>query len=74
MVPINLEAEFAAYVKACYGDRALPPEQVREIEQAFLSGIHVLNEIVDKAGSRYGTMWLRDALRVRLTVLGSFPA
>ncbi len=74
MVPIDLQSEFAMYMRGCYGNRALPPQQVREVEQAFLSGIHVLNEIVDKAGSRYGTMWLRDALRVRLTELGSIPA
>lgn len=74
MVPINLQSEFETYMRACYGDRTLPPQQIREVEQAFLSGVHVLNEIVDKAGSRYGTMWLRDALRVRLTELGSFQA
>ena len=39
----TMEAAYDAYRKACYGDTDLPPEQIRETKQAFLSGIHWLN-------------------------------
>ena len=34
---------YEEYRKACYGVSPLPPAQVRETKQAFLSGIHWLN-------------------------------
>lgn len=39
MVPISLQGEFQNYMRACYGDRELPAQQRREVEQAFLSVI-----------------------------------
>lgn len=75
MVPISLQSEFENYMRACYGNRirALPDQQVREVEQAFLSGIHVLNELVAERGDGYGTDCLRQALTDRLRTLGSLP-
>jgi hypothetical protein len=73
MVPISLQGEFQNYMRACYGDRELPAQQRREVEQAFLSGIHVLNELVADRGDGYGTDWLHQALADRLRTLGSLP-
>jgi hypothetical protein len=73
MVSISLESEFENYIRACYGDRPLPAQQVCEVEQGFLSGIHVLNELVAEHGDGYGTDWLRQALEDRLRTLGSLP-
>lgn len=39
----SMEAAFQEYRRACYGDCELPPAQVRETKQAFMSGIHWLN-------------------------------
>jgi hypothetical protein len=39
----TLNEAFDEYRKACYGGKPLPPTQVKEIHQAFLSGIHWLN-------------------------------
>ncbi len=38
----TLEDAFASYRMACYGEQSLPPQQVQEVKQAFLSGIHWL--------------------------------
>lgn len=42
-----LQDAFATYCRACYGVAPLPLAQVREIRQAFLSGVHWLNELDD---------------------------
>lgn len=73
MFPISLQSEFENYMRACYGDRQLTVQQVREVEQAFLSGIHVLNELVALRADAYGPEWLRQALTDRLRTLGSLP-
>ena len=39
----TLKAAYHEYRKSCYGACDLPPAQVRETMQAFLSGIHWLN-------------------------------
>lgn len=66
---MDIQEEFAKYRKACYGDRELTPLQSREVEQAFLSGIHVTccNK-VDYIGST-----LFNNIVERLTELQSFP-
>ena len=38
----TLKAAYHEYRKACYGECDLPPAQVRETMQAFLSGVHWL--------------------------------
>ena len=38
----SLSDGYDEYRKACYGDCELPPAQVRETKQAFLSGVHWL--------------------------------
>ena len=38
----TLKAAYHDYRKACYGECDLPPAQVRETMQAFLSGVHWL--------------------------------
>lgn len=38
----TLKAAYHDYRKACYGVAPLPPAQVRETMQAFLSGVHWL--------------------------------
>lgn len=39
----SLSNAFAEYRKACYGDSVLSEIQIKEVRQAFLSGIHWLN-------------------------------
>jgi hypothetical protein len=39
----SLNEGYKEYKKACYGVCDLPPAQVRETKQAFLSGIHWLS-------------------------------
>lgn len=39
----DLEAAFLKYMKACYGGQMVNLIQIREVRQAFLSGIHWLN-------------------------------
>lgn len=39
----KLEAGFKRYRVACYGNVTLPEAQLKEIRQAFFSGIHYLN-------------------------------
>jgi hypothetical protein len=39
----SLNDGYEEYRKACYGVCDLPPSQVRETKQAFLSGIHWLS-------------------------------
>jgi len=53
---------FEEYLKACYGDRELPPTQLYEVRQAFFSGIHWLNTFDD-----YDPDELTKALRALLT-------
>jgi len=36
----ELELAFEEYKQACYGNFDLPPEQLKEIRQAFFSGVH----------------------------------
>lgn len=39
----ELEEAFFEYRMACYGDATLDATQLKEVRQAFLSGIHWLN-------------------------------
>lgn len=39
----TLNTAFDEYRQACYGDRNLPDVQLKEVRQAFFSGIHWLN-------------------------------
>jgi len=39
----ELELAFEGYKQACYGNFDLPPEQLKELRRAFLSGVHWLN-------------------------------
>lgn len=54
----SLKAAYHEYRKACYGDCDLPPAQVRETMQAFLSGVHWL-----ATRDCYAPVELQDALR-----------
>ena len=55
----DLEAAFAEYRKACYGDSELHPMQKNEVRQAFFSGIHWLNGQMYKydADALVGVLW-----------------
>lgn len=35
---MSIQAEFSNYCRACYGKRELSSDQLKEIEQAFLTG------------------------------------
>lgn len=72
MGAIDLDRELSEYMAACYPGHVLPGRQIREVEQAFLSGMHALNEIVALQGNGYGPSWLRDAIRVKLMAMGCF--
>jgi hypothetical protein len=54
----SLKDAYDKYRRACYGVRNLPPEQVRETKQAFLSGVHWL-----ATRDSYDPVELQDALR-----------
>lgn len=43
----TLEEAFAVYRTACYGNADLHPTQLREVRQAFFSGMHYLNTRLD---------------------------
>ena len=57
--------EFARYMAACYGRRDVPPQQRKEVEQAFLSGMHTLN-----CNSGTPVEGLTEAIRSRLIKVG----
>lgn len=59
---------FADYRKACWGSMQLNPVQLKEIEQAYLSGMHELNRFILHSEP------LREALEARLNELGCFPS
>jgi hypothetical protein len=54
----SLKDAYDKYRRACYGVCDLPPEQVRETKQAFLSGVHWL-----ATRDSYDPVELQDALR-----------
>lgn len=54
----KLEAAFNRYRVACYGSEMLPAAQLKEIRQAFFSGIHYLN-----CRSDYFVHEVKDACR-----------
>lgn len=56
---------FADYRKACWGSMQLNPVQLKEIEQAYLSGMHEVNRFM------LANDELREALEARLLELGS---
>lgn len=40
---LELKQAWEVYRQACYGNAKLPERQLKEVRQAFLSGIHWLN-------------------------------
>lgn len=36
----SIERALAEYMAACYGDSPIPEDQVRQVRQAFLSGVY----------------------------------
>lgn len=64
---------FGTYCRACYGSAPLPPAQVREIRQAFLSGVHWLNELDDYEPGAVGSA-LREILGADNPAIAKAPA
>jgi len=54
----SLKSAYHEYRKACYGVCDLPPAQVRETMQAFLSGVHWL-----LTRDSYDPVEMQDSLR-----------
>jgi hypothetical protein len=59
-----IERSFRDYRTACYGQRELSPPQEKEIEQAYLSGMHELNRM------RLHCEELKRAIVARLIEIG----
>ncbi len=64
----NLRIEFQEYRQACYGDQEISDGPLREIEQAFLSGIHLaLNRPLLKPNM----ISIQKQIKARLLELGA---
>lgn len=63
---MDVEAEFGKYMKACYGHGPITRMQLKEVKQAFLSGIVVML-------TAKGTPPTIGQLRSMLTENRSFP-
>lgn len=58
----DIEAALKDYLHACYGDDPLGPLQMKEVRQAFLSGIHWRDSELCRPGG------CEDALRSMLGI------
>ena len=58
----ELEGAYQEYVRACYAGQTLSAVQIKEVRQAFLSGIHWLNTKGD-----YCPDAIQESLRKMLT-------
>lgn len=75
----RLQGDFAVYMTDCYGGPLPEGNQAREIEQAFLSGVHWLNALrgaghertLGRARPHPHDPALEGALRRRLREIGS---
>lgn len=68
---IDLYREFGDYRKACYGNRGLPLDQCREVEQAFLSGIMVGATMASSDNAVLNE--ITSVVRERLQQMDCFP-